>query len=99
SLPICLLAKGGATLMRVYDRNLTGASAAETSRTQETHASDRTAGTSPGGIKGDGDRVELSTTLGRVSRALTAEGSNRSAHVQALDVLYQRGQYRVDAMA
>ena len=85
--------------MKVYDRNLTGAGAAETGRTQETHASDRAAGASLAGTKGEGDRVELSTTLGRVSRALASYGSDRAARVQALSAQYQSGQYRVDSMA
>ena len=86
-------------LMRINNHNLTGASAAETNRTLETHVSDGAAGASPNGIKRDGDRVELSTTLGRVSRVLSADGADHAARVQALEVQYQSGRYRVDSMA
>jgi hypothetical protein len=89
------------TAMRVYDVNLTGASATESGRTQETQKSDRSgtgrAGSSGSG--GDNDRVEFSSTLGRLSQALAASGAQRASRVQQLSALYQSGSYVADSMA
>jgi len=84
--------------MRVYDRNLTGTTAAETSRPTETHEAERNAGASSSSVRGFGDRVELSSTVGRVSRALYVDGSTRAAHVQALAARYQSGHYHPDSL-
>jgi hypothetical protein len=87
--------------MRVYDVNLTGASTAESGRTQETQKSDR-AGTGRAGGSGggaNGDRVEFSSALGRLSQALAASESQRAGRVQALATQYQSGNYRPDSIA
>jgi hypothetical protein len=83
--------------MKIYDRNLTGASAAETGRTAETQ---ETGFASNGALeaKGDGDRVELSRTLGRLSRTLSAYAEDRSAVVQTLAERYRSGRYQADSM-
>jgi hypothetical protein len=87
--------------MRIYDVNLTGPSAAESGRAQETQRSDRAGGARTGGTgaNGTGDRVEFSSTLGRLSQAMSAEGSARASRVQALAVQYQSGSYRPDSAA
>ena len=87
--------------MRVYDVNLTSTSAAESGRAQESHkagsaASGRAAGS---GTAGNGDRVEFSSTLGRLSQALAAFSSDRASRVQALASQYQNGHYRLDSAA
>ena len=87
--------------MRIYDVNLTGTSAAESGRAQETQRSDRAGGARTGGTgaNGTGDRVELSSTLGRLSQAMSAYGSARDSRVQALAAQYQSGTYRPDSAA
>jgi hypothetical protein len=88
--------------MKIYDRNLTGTSATETGRAQESQNLSRAGtGKSPtrGGVDGSNDRVEFSGTLNRLSRALTTFESTRASRVQALAVEYQGGNYKPDAAA
>jgi hypothetical protein len=85
--------------MKVHDSNLTGASAAGTTRVSETNASGRTAGASQNNIQSDGDRVEFSSALGRVSRTLDMYHAERAATVQALASRYQSGNYQTDDMS
>jgi anti-sigma28 factor (negative regulator of flagellin synthesis) len=87
--------------MRVYDVNLTSTSAAESGRAQESQKAG-SAGhsrTSGSGTAGNGDRVEFSSALGRLSQALSAFSSDRASRVQALASQYQSGQYRLDSRA
>ena len=87
--------------MKVYDRNLTSAGTAESGRAGETqkadrfHASDR-AGSSAS--VGD-DRVEFSSSLGRLAGAMANFGASRAAKVQALAQQFQTGSYRPDSAA
>jgi hypothetical protein len=87
--------------MRVYDNNLSGTSAAEAGRAQETQKLDRGEGAKTGGGKpgGSSDRVEFSSALGSLSRTLSAYGSSRSSHVDALAAQYQSGNYHPDSAA
>jgi hypothetical protein len=88
--------------MKINDRNLTGASAAETGRAQEAKNLSRAAtDTSParGGAGGSNDRVEFSGTMSRLSRALATFESTRASRVQALAVEYQSGKYKPDPVA
>lgn len=88
--------------MKIYDGNLTGTSAPETGRAQESQKLNRAgSGTSTtrGGVDGSSDRVEFSGALSRLSRALTAFESTRANRVQALAVEYQSGKYQPDAAA
>jgi len=88
--------------MRVYDVNVTGAGAAESGRTQEAQKSDRGESTKAGATgssRGSGDRVELSSTLGRLSQAMLAYGSQRANRVQALAAQYSQGTYSPDSAA
>jgi anti-sigma28 factor (negative regulator of flagellin synthesis) len=85
----------------VNGQNLTGATAAESGRAQETERSSRSQGAPAGTTATDktGDRVELSNTLATLSRALSASGSERSSRVQALAAQYQSGNYQPDSAA
>jgi anti-sigma28 factor (negative regulator of flagellin synthesis) len=87
-------------LMRIYDRNLTGAAGAETGRTQETQRPENASGSNRtnAGTQ-SGDRVELSQNMGHLSQALAKDGSGRAARIQELAASYQRGTYRPDAAA
>jgi len=87
------------SLMKVYDRNLAGASAAGTGRTAETQSLSRSTESAKGATsKGDGDRVELSSTLGKLSRALRAYSEQHSPALQALAAQVQSGQYKPDPL-
>jgi flagellar biosynthesis anti-sigma factor FlgM len=87
--------------MRIYDQNLTGTAAAESGRSQETQKPDREATTPPSGSgsSGSGDRVELSSALASVSRALASYHSDRTAKVQSLTAQFQAGSYQPSSQA
>jgi hypothetical protein len=87
--------------MRIYDQNLTGAAAAESGRSPETQKADREATTSlaGSGSGGSGDRVELSSALASVSRALVSYQSDRAGKVQSLTVQFRSGRYQPDSQA
>ena len=85
--------------MRIDDRDLTGASPAKSGRTYGTQKpnhgqSVQTETATTGQV---GDRVELSSTLETLSRALSASGSERSSRIQALAAQYQSGNYYPDS--
>jgi hypothetical protein len=86
--------------MRIYDQNLTGTAASESGRSQETQRADRdgTATSSQPGTS-TGDRVELSSGLAGVSRALAAHGSERANKVQQLTAQFQSGAYNPSSLA
>jgi hypothetical protein len=83
--------------MRIYDRNLTGTGAAESGRPQETQKLDRETASRAASVTGD--RVELSTTLARLSQAISSFSSGRANKVQSLAAQYQSGNYRPDSLA
>ena len=87
--------------MRVDDRNLTGAAPAQSGRAQQTAKSTRNQAARTGTAATDktGDRVELSSTLETLSRAMSAFGSERANRVQALAAQYQSGGYHADSAA
>jgi hypothetical protein len=85
--------------MRIHDQNLTGAAASQTGGAPEIQQTGRGGDSRVHGAAGDGDRVELSSTLGALSRALELDRSDRSARVQHLAAVYQRGEYRPDLAA
>jgi len=86
--------------MRIYDRDLTGTTSAEAGRAQETQKADReTAANSSQPAAAYGDRVELSSGLASVSRALSAYGSSRAGKVQQLAAQFQSGSYHPDSHA
>ena len=85
--------------MKIYDVNLTGASAGS-GRTQETQrAGSEGASKSGAAAGGTGDRIELSHTLASLGRAMSAESSGRAAKVQALTAQYRSGNYRANSQA
>ena len=85
--------------MKIQDRNLTGTSAAETSRAQESQQLSRTGTAKSAAGDGSGDSVEFSGTLSRLSRTLTTFESSRASRVQALASQYQSGNYKPDSAA
>jgi anti-sigma28 factor (negative regulator of flagellin synthesis) len=85
--------------MRVNDRNALGSAAAETGRAQETQKTGREEGARSGRADSSGDRVELSSNLGRLSQAISSFSSQRAERVQSLAAEYQSGSYRPDAQA
>ena len=87
--------------MRVDDRNLTSAAPAQSGRAQETGKSNRNQAVRTGTAATDqtGDRVELSSTLETLSRAMSAYRSERSHRVQALAGQFQSGSYHPDSAA
>lgn len=86
--------------MKIYDRNLTGAAAAGSTRTQDTQKADSnpSTGVPSSSRSGGGDQVELSGTLGRLSQALAAQGTERASHVATLTAAYRSGSYQPDSM-
>lgn len=86
--------------MKIYDRDLTGAAAAESGRSPETQKTDH-GSTTPSLVAGggSGDRVELSSALASVSRALSSYQSDRAGDVQALTAQFQGGRYQPDSLA
>lgn len=88
--------------MKIYDLNLTGTSATETGRTQDSQKLSR-AGTAESPASGvvdrSSDRVEFSGTLSRLSRSLATFESSRANRVQALASQYQNGTYKPDSAA
>ena|ERR1035438_5558038 len=86
--------------MKIYDRDLTGSAAAEPGRAQETQRSDRGTATTPSGSGGgSGDRVELSSGLASVTRALSSHFSDRAGKVQQLSAQFHSGNYQADSLA
>ena len=77
----------------IYNDGLAGAGASGPSRAQDvTHAA-TTPSHSSGSTAGGEDQVHISS----LSSSLSAQGSQRAAHVQALAALYQSGKYEVNS--
>src|SRR5690242_19275003 len=87
--------------MKIYDTNLTGTSAAEAGRAQESQKTERGGHghASQPGTAGSADRVEFSGALARLSHTFAASNQGRAARVSALAAQYQSGKYRPDATA
>ena len=83
--------------MKVYDRNLTGAAAAGSTRTEETQKAETRSAKTSSSTRSAGDQVELSGTLGRLSQALSTQGTQRAAKVEALAAAYRSGTYQPNA--
>jgi anti-sigma28 factor (negative regulator of flagellin synthesis) len=85
--------------MKVYDRNLTGAAAAGSSRTEDTRKAGGDSSSAASSGRGtSGDQVQLSGTFGRLSQALSVQGSQRAAKVAALTAAYRSGNYQPNAV-
>jgi flagellar biosynthesis anti-sigma factor FlgM len=86
--------------MKIYDSNLSGAAAGGAQRTQETQQTERSGSGRKAELTGEGgDRVELSGSLGRLSRVLSSFQSHRADRVQRLAAQYQSGNYQIDSKA
>lgn len=83
--------------MKVQESNTGGAAGlGSTAGPQESGRTGRATGARGGktaGMAGDGDRVEFSTLVSGLSRALIDSGASRSARVDALAALYRSGRY------
>ena len=89
-----------ANLMKIYDSNLSGTAASETRGSQDVQRSGGKNRTGQVSSMGSGvDQVELSGTLGQISRTLSAFQSGRANRVQALAAQYQSGSFHPDSMA
>ena len=82
--------------MRVNDRNTWGP--AESNQAAEAQRLDRGDAARTAGAEANGDRVEFSSSLGRLSRVIAAAGEQHSARVQALANAYQSGKYQPDSL-
>jgi hypothetical protein len=86
--------------MRIQDRTSLGPSAAQTGRSAETQkAGHDSTGKTSGAGSADGDRVELSSTLGRLAQAIGTYANQRAERVQALANDYQAGRFRPNSHA
>lgn len=85
--------------MRVNDRNTMGPAASEAGRAQETQKLDRTGLASSGAGDSSGDRVEFSSSLGRLAQAISTDSAQRASRVQTLTAAYQTGKYHPDSQA
>jgi anti-sigma28 factor (negative regulator of flagellin synthesis) len=85
--------------MRIHDPNLTGATGAEAARAQVTQRSGQTGVSESCRSASSGDRVEFSSTLGSLARAISIDSVGRANRVQALASLYQSGNYKADSAA
>jgi hypothetical protein len=87
--------------MKIFDRSLTGTSASETGRAQETQSVGRAGtGKSPTrGVDGSNDRVEFSGSLSRLSQTLNTFESTRATRVQGLAAEYRSGNYKPNSAA
>lgn len=84
--------------MKVTSQDLSGLGAAGASSAQEVQkggGGSKSAGSGSGGS----DRIDFSSTLGSLSRAMTSEGSTRQAKIQAITAQYQSGAYTADSAA
>lgn len=84
--------------MRVTNRNPTSASTEGTSGSQEIQRSGSGSNSSARAGAG-GDTVELSATIGSLSRAMESFGSDRQSKVESLAAQYQAGTYTIDSVA
>ena len=77
-----------------------GPSAAQAGRATDTPKTGPDgAGKTLGARSADGDRVELSSTLGRLAQAISTYGNHRAERVQALAGDYQAGRFRPNIQA
>jgi anti-sigma28 factor (negative regulator of flagellin synthesis) len=96
--PIFPVAKVGA-VMKVTSQTSTGASTTGATSAQEIQKSSSGGYAASARSGAGGDTVELSSTLGSLSRAMDSYSSSRANQVQALAAQYQSGSYRADSSA
>ena len=88
--------------MRIYDRDLSGVASAESGRSQEAQRAEREQNPGKAGgtsAAGQADRVEFSSSLASVSRALSSNSQGRSEKVSALAAQFQAGSYQPNSLA
>ncbi len=86
--------------MRIEDRSSLGPPAAEAGRTPEVQKTDHAnAGRSGAAGSGEGDRVELSSTWGRLAQAIATHETRRADQVRAVAADYQNGRFRANSVA
>lgn len=87
--------------MRVDDRNLTPGAASQAGKTAATQDVDRVPDSRSPGTRetGGGDEVELSGLVARLSRAISAASTDRTARIEELSNRYEQGRYHVDSLA
>lgn len=77
-----------------------GPSAAQAGRPADTQKTGHdSSGNTAGTGSAEGDRVELSSTLGRLSQAIGTYANHRAERVQALASEYQAGRFRPNSQA
>ena len=86
--------------MRIQDRTSLGPAASQAGRPGETQKTgNENAGKTRATGSADGDRVELSSALGRLAQAISTHTSQHADRVQALSTDYQNGRFRPNAQA
>ena len=86
--------------MRIQDRSSLGAAETQSNRSAEAQKNGRENTGSSGAVSSaEGDRVELSSTLGQLAQAIAAHSTERSNRVQRLAGDYQSGRYQPNAEA
>lgn len=86
--------------MRVDDRNLTPGAASQAGKTAATQVDRVPDSRSPETREtGGGDEVELSGLVARLSRAISAGSTDRTARIEELSNRYEQGRYQVDSLA
>jgi anti-sigma28 factor (negative regulator of flagellin synthesis) len=83
--------------MRINNGNTAGA--AETAGAQNAQKSGRGGGASSGDLDPNSDQVEFSSSLGRLSRAVSNDSAQRQSRVQAMAAQYQSGRYQPNSLA
>jgi flagellar biosynthesis anti-sigma factor FlgM len=85
--------------MKIYDSQIGGA-AAGTQASQEVQQAGRSTQAGTRAVSdASGDRVEFSSTLGRLSRVISTSEGERASLVRTLSAAYQNGTYKVDTAA
>lgn len=82
--------------MKVTSQDLSGLGATGASGAQEVQKTG-SGGKGANGGGGGSDRVDFSSTLGSLSRAMNSDVSTRQAKIQSLTAQYQSGTYSADS--
>jgi anti-sigma28 factor (negative regulator of flagellin synthesis) len=85
--------------MQIHNQSPTGATGAAAARAQVTQRSGQTGASESSRSAPSGDRVEFSSALGSLARAISTDSVGRANRVQALASQYQSGSYKVDSAA
>jgi hypothetical protein len=84
--------------MRINNGNTAGP-AAEAAGAQNVQKFGKGGGPSAGDLDPNSDQVEFSSTLGRLSRAVYNDSTQRQSRVQAMAAQYQSGRYQPNSLA